>query len=202
MVDLPESSRESGNSEKFLVGSLEGLPGAQQNIVELYDNLRGLAHKYVNTPLARQEIPPTALVHEAYLKLEKVKGLDQASKTKYFSYAAKAMREILLNHYRTVSTKKRGGDMHRTTFDEAALLSINDGDSVVAVDEALRKLEEIDEFRARIVEMRFFAGMTIDEIAEATGRSRSTIKNKWTAARMWLRAEMSDMIVGDDKPNP
>ena len=137
------------------------LPGEEENMVLLYENLRRLARKYLRNDYQEQEIQATMLVHEAYLKLNDVKGLQGASKTKYFAYAAKAMRQILVSHYRKRSAEKRGGQLHKTTLKEHHIISIRRGEDVLALDEILHKLSQIDEFRARIVEMRFFAGMTI-----------------------------------------
>lgn len=199
MSEAPEHSADPGDHADNRAAALAGLPDAENNVALVYDNLRQLARKYLGSSYQNQEIEPTTLVHEAFLKLKNVKDLDEASRTKYFAYAAKAMREILLNHYRKRSAIKRGGNLRRTTFDESSIISINRRDDVLDLDEALKKLQEIDEFRANIVEMRFFGGMTIKEIAVATGYSQTTIKTKWAAARIWLRCELAEMR-GDTSP--
>ena len=161
-------------------------------LVELvYDDLRKLAARYMDGEKTGHTLQPTALVHEAFLKLIDQSQVDWRSKSHFFAVGAQAMRRILVNHAKGRNRIKRGGKLHRLPLDEAFTISLDDDDDVLALNEALEKLEAIDERQAKIVELRFFGGLSVDETAEALGLSKRTVEREWTACRAWLRRELA-----------
>ena len=162
----------------------------------LYGELRGLAGALFRSQQARHTLQPTALVNEAFLKIVKPEGgpTPWEDRAHFFAVAARAMRQILVNHARDRSAQKRGGglDARRVTLSGAAAPGGLDEVDVLAVDEALEALAELDERQARIAELRFFAGLTNKEVAEATGRSLRAIELDWTMAKSFLASRLGD----------
>lgn len=165
----------------------------------VYDELRRIAGGYMKRERPGQTIEPTALVHEAYLRLLKDKSPDWQGRTHFLAIAATSMRQILIERARAKQTAKRGGERDRITLDESVLADAAEpggGDAValdlLAIDEALDRLAALDALQARIVELRFFGGLTIDETAESLGVSPATVKRHWTLAKAWLRREVRD----------
>jgi RNA polymerase sigma factor (TIGR02999 family) len=162
----------------------------------LYGELRGLAGALFRSQKARHTLQPTALVNEAFLKI--MKPADGPSpwedRAHFFAVAARAMRQILVNHARDRSAQKRGGalDARRVTLSGAAAPGGPDELDVLAVDEALEALAALDERQARIAELRFFAGLTNKEVAEATGRSLRSVELDWTMAKSFLASRLGD----------
>lgn len=156
----------------------------------IYDALRGLAAAYLHQERRDHTLQPTALVHEAYLKLA---GKDDwKSQTHFQAVAANAMRQILVDHARAKKAQKRGGDWVRVTLSaEAAAQGAPDID-ILALDDALSCLAEIDQRKARVVELRFFGGLTCAEAAEEVGVSPKTAEADWYFARAWLRERLSE----------
>jgi RNA polymerase sigma factor (TIGR02999 family) len=138
-------------------------------------------------------VEPTSLVHEAYLKLVDQTRADWKSRSHFFSVGAQVMRRILVDHARRRARLKRGGGMVMVTLtdDQGRTLSVNSDLDVLAVDQILARLEDSDARQARIVEMRFFGGLTLDEVAESLGISRRTVAYEWRAVKAWMRAEMN-----------
>jgi RNA polymerase sigma-70 factor (ECF subfamily) len=160
----------------------------------VYDELRRLANKMLLRQPPGHTLQATALVHEAWLKLAAAApdGAEWEGRSHFLGVASKAMRQVLVNHARDARAQKRGGDeAHRVTLDECLGLVEGDAGDVVALDDALRKLAELDPRRARIVELRVFGGASIDEAAGALGVGVTTIKEDWRVARAWLRRELS-----------
>ena len=175
----------------------EGDRGAFDALFPLvYDELRFLAHRQRGTWRADLTLDTTALVHEAYLKVVDQQRLPAESRAHFFGVAAKAMRHILCNYARDRSRKKRGGGVAHLRLepgrDIAAQLELSDeqADTLSALDEALQALERVAERQARVVECRFFGGMSIEDTAAVLGVSPRTVKRDWTFARAWLRREM------------
>ena len=156
----------------------------------VYDEFRHLARHYLKAERANHTLQPTALVHEAYLKLVDQSRVNWQGRTHFFAVAAQAMRRILVDHARAHLRQKRGGGAHRITLDDAVALSPQREEDVLALDEALEKLAQLDERQAKIVELRFFAGMTVEEVAESLGVSKRTVEADWTMARAWLLREL------------
>ncbi len=160
----------------------------------VYDEFRQLAGDYLRDETRAHTLQPTALVHEAYLKLIDQTRVNWQGRTHFFAVGAQAMRRILVDHARGRHRDKRGGGWHRIALDEQLKVSPHRDADLLAVDEAIDKLATIDSRQAQIVELRFFGGMTVEEVAEALGVSKRTIENEWKIIRAWLRRE----LVGDE----
>jgi RNA polymerase sigma factor (TIGR02999 family) len=160
----------------------------------VYDEFRALARHYLAQERMNHTLQPTALVHEAYLKLVDQTRVDWQGRSHFFAVAAQAMRRILVDHARSRQREKRGGGRPRVTLDEAVALSPQKDEDVLALDEALEKLAALDARQAKVVELRFFGGMSVEEVAEALGVSKRTVEGDWTFARAWLSRELR----GDD----
>lgn len=156
----------------------------------VYDELRRVAARYLRRESPGNTLQPTALVHEAFLKLASQQRVDWQGRTHVLAIGAKAMRRILVDHAKRKRRLKRGGRMKRLELDEGAALSLERDEDLLAVDEALERLAQIDERQATIVELRFFGGMTVEEVAEALGLSKRTVEGEWTVVRAWLRREL------------
>jgi len=165
--------------------------GADELMELFYDDLRGLAQSHLQATPSDHVLQPTALVHEVFLKLVGSK-VDWRSRSHFFALGAKAMRYILVDYARESSARKRGGDRQRVPLADDLVVSTKRDEDVLALDEALRVLTEIDAERAEIVELRFFGGMTIKEVAEAIGKSPRTVDKQWAATRLWLRKYLAE----------
>jgi RNA polymerase sigma factor (TIGR02999 family) len=162
----------------------------------LYDELKELAGRQRRRWRGNYTLNTTALVHEAYFKLVGQSRIDVVSRAHFRALAARAMRHILCDYARDRATQKRGGDVELLPLEELwalpdqAVLSEEQSDSLVALDEALSRLEQIDPRQSRVVECRFFGGLTIEETAMAIGISARTVKRDWAMAQAWLHREM------------
>jgi RNA polymerase sigma factor (TIGR02999 family) len=166
-------------------------PAAAQLLPLVYDELRRLAAQKLAQELPGQTLQATALVHEAYLRLvdgNKVQRWD--SRGHFFAAAAEAMRRILIDNTRRKQADKRGGGWQRQELVEEELAIDSTGDELLAVDEALAKLARSEPETARLVELRFFAGLTLEEAARALGLAVRTAQRQWAYARAWLRREL------------
>ena len=158
----------------------------------VYEPLRAIAGRHLNREREGHTLQPTALVHELYLKLIDQRRVAWNDRAHFFAVAAQVMRRILVDHARRRNSDKRGGDMISVTMGAAADLAVAAAENfdVVALDVALEHLEKIFPQQARIVELRFYAGLTIDETAAVLNLSPATISREWTMARAWLRREL------------
>jgi RNA polymerase sigma factor (TIGR02999 family) len=156
----------------------------------VYDQLRALAGSYFRDQAGVQTLEPTALVHEAFVRLIDRRDEGWADERHFLAVAALAMRQILTDHARKRRAAKRGGGWRRITLGAAAGDPAARDVDIVDLDDALDELAELDERHARIVQMRFFGGMTTAQIADIFGVSRTTIDNDWRAARAWLNARL------------
>jgi RNA polymerase sigma factor (TIGR02999 family) len=169
--------------------------GREQALEELlpvvYRELRRQAARYLRRERQNHTLQPTALVNEAFLKLvdQKVQWQNRAH---FFGVAAQAMRRILIDHARTHQRVKRGGVAPKVTLDDAMIAAEERSIDVLALDEALERLAALDERQARVVELRFFAGLSVEETAEVMKISPATVKREWSMAKAWLHAELSD----------
>ena len=152
----------------------------------VYDQLRRRARHYLRGERPNHTLRPTALVHEAYLRLVNLDQVDWQDRSHFFALAARQMRRILVDSARARRYQKRGGGAVSVTFDEALAVSRRDPD-LVALDDALELLAQQDERKVRVVELRFFGGLTNDEIAAALGISSDTVTRDWQMAKLWLR---------------
>jgi RNA polymerase sigma-70 factor (ECF subfamily) len=172
-----------------ILSELKG--GNQQALDELlplvYDELRRLANGYLRKERVNHTLQPTALVHEAYLRLLGQNRIEWQNRAHFFGVSARLMREILIEYARGKNRLKRGGEFKtQIALDEAVSFSDQNRLDVVAVDDALSKLEQFDRRQARIVEMKFFGGLTIEEIGEVLDISPATVKREWSSAKLLL----------------
>ncbi len=156
----------------------------------LYDQLRGIAGACMRSERAGHTLQPTALVNEVYLKLAKSPVAESVPKSAFLAIAARAMRQVLVDYARGRLTEKRGGGWDRVTLDAGLAVTDSDGIDLIALDEALTKLSKQDERLGRVVELRFFGGLTIDEVAEVLSVSHTTVESDWKFARAWLKQRM------------
>ena len=169
----------------------EGDAGAFDELLgAVYGELRRLAAYHMRDARPGHTLQPTALVHEAYLKLVKCPDASWNDRSHFFAAAAQAMRHILVDHARARATGKRAGDAPRIPLDDVVDLAAADEVDLVALNEALERLAAVDPEAGRIVELRYFGGLTVPEVAEVVGVSRATVEREWAAARAWLRAEL------------
>jgi RNA polymerase sigma-70 factor (ECF subfamily) len=169
----------------------KGDRGAADKLLPLvYDEFRALARHYLAQERANHTLQPTALVHEAYMKLVDQTRVDWQGRSHFFAVAAQAMRRILVDHARSRQRDKRGGGRARVVLDEAVALSPQKDEDVLALDECLERLAALDARQAKVVELRFFGGLSVEEVAEALGVSKRTVEGDWTFARAWLSREL------------
>ncbi len=168
---------------------------AEELFPVVYDELRRLARGYLNRETPGHTLQPTALVHEAYLKLVDQKRADWKGKTHFYAVGAKVMRRLLVDHARERGALKRGAGWQNVSISEAldplggeAL----DREQLLDLDSALEQLAEIDEREARVVTLRFFGGLTVEQVAEVVGVSKRTVENDWRHAQAWLRLRLSE----------
>jgi RNA polymerase sigma factor (TIGR02999 family) len=166
--------------------SLERIVGA------LYDELRELARARLRDERSSHTLQPTALVNEAYLRLARQNRIDAGSRTQFFAVASNTMRRVLVDYARTRNRKKRGGGSERVPLEDVeALLTQEEADELLALEDALGRLAQANPRAARVVEHRFFSGLAVEEIAELMGVTTRTIHRDWIAARAWLRKEVA-----------
>jgi len=165
---------------------------ASQLIPVVYSELRRLAAGYMRRERVDHTLQATALVHEAYLKLVVQRSVNWQSRAHFFGVAAQLMRRILIDHARGHTREKRGGEQKRVSLDDAFVFSEQQADELLAVDDSLNRLAAIDPRQARVVELRFFAGLSVEEAAEVLGVSPKTIKRDWSVAKAWLYADLKE----------
>jgi RNA polymerase sigma factor (TIGR02999 family) len=165
-------------------------PAARERLVAIvYEELRRLAHHYMRGERIGHTLQTTALVNEVYLRLAGIDALQWRDRAHFFAMAATLMRRVLVDYARQRGREKRGAGVSVTSLDENAVAPKPAVD-VVALDEALGRLAAVDPQQARVVELRFFAGLTVEETAEALGISPATVKRDWATARLWLYNEL------------
>ncbi len=157
----------------------------------VYDELHRQAARFLRKERQGHTLQTTALINEAYLKLIKQRSVNWESRTHFFAIAAQAMRRILVDYAKTARRKKRGGDDLKLPLEEAMLVAAEEKSvDLIALDEALNKLAEQDERQARVVELRYFSGLSLEETAEALHISRATVATDWNMAKVWLYREL------------
>jgi RNA polymerase sigma-70 factor (ECF subfamily) len=177
---------------QLLMDMRDGRPQAAQGLMEvLYPELRRLAASYLKAQRPDHTLEPTALVHEAFLKLIDQTSPAYSGRAHFFAVAATAMRHILIDHARADQAAKRGGGWTRISLHDDVSPSAGSIVDVIALDDALKTLAELDDRQAKIVELRFFGGLTVDEVGEVLGISRSTVEEDWRMARAWLSRRLS-----------
>ncbi len=161
----------------------------------VYDELRRLARDYLRRERSDHTLQPTALVNEAYLRIVDQTQMSWQNRAQFFGLAAQLMRHILVDHARAHAAQKRGGLTQRLSLDEARVAVEERAAELVALDEALKNLAAFDERKSRVVEMRFFGGLSVEETAAALDVSDKTVMRDWSVAKMWLHRELR----GDDE---
>jgi len=179
-------------SERLSFDPTEADQGLAGLLPGVYEQLRHLAAGYLNGERPEHTLQPTALVHEAYLRLLKQEKVQWKDRAQVLGFGARVMRQILINHANARASQKRGGRAAvRISLDEALDFYDEFELDVARVDEALKELEEIDPRQAHIVELRFFGGLSLKEISDALGISIATVKRDWKIAKLWLHRELS-----------
>jgi RNA polymerase sigma-70 factor (ECF subfamily) len=169
----------------------QGDPAALDQLIPIVeDELRRLARRYLRHERAGHTLQPTALVNEAYLKLVAVRQVHWHDRSHFFAMSARLMRRILVDHARSRQSLKRGGGTPTVTLDEALAVSETPGDDVVAIDDALTALAAFDERKSRVVELRFFGGLSVEETAAVLTVSPDTVMRDWKLAKAWLAREL------------
>jgi RNA polymerase sigma factor (TIGR02999 family) len=158
----------------------------------VYTELQRLAHHQLRSERSDHTLQTGDLVHEAYLKLGALGHIQWQNRAQFFAIAAQAMRRVLVSYALRRTRSKRGGKRHQVPLDDAMIVSESKSDEVLALNDALLELEDINERLARIVECRYFAGLTIEETAEALDISPATVKRDWTLARAWLHRALGE----------
>jgi RNA polymerase sigma factor (TIGR02999 family) len=156
----------------------------------VYDELRRLASAYLGHERRDHTLQPTALVHEVYLRLVGQRCLGCEDRTQFFAAAATVMRRVLVDHARAKKASKRGGDQVKTALDAALACFEERAYNLIALEDALVRLAALDERKARVVELRFFGGLTVEETSRFLGVPVRTIEREWTLAKAWLRGQL------------
>jgi RNA polymerase sigma factor (TIGR02999 family) len=175
---------------------LQGWRGGDRDALDalvplVYKELRRLAHFQLRDERYDHTLQSAVLVHEAYVRLVGLKAPPWESRTHFFAIAAQLMRQILVDYARRHGAEKRGGSMCKLSLDDVMAVSRKKAVDVVALDEALQELARIDARQSRVVELRYFAGLSLEEISEALQIGPATVQRDWTAARAWLHREIS-----------
>jgi RNA polymerase sigma factor (TIGR02999 family) len=187
---MPEAPE---NVTQLLIGWGQGDKEALDRLVPIvYDELRRQAARYLRRERVGHTLQTTALIHEAYLRLVDQRNVHWQNRAHFFGIAAQLMRRILVDHARTKKRAKRGGSDLRVSLGDVQAVVKGKDLNVVALDEALDRLAEIDEQQSKIVELRFFSGLTVEETAEVLGISTATVKRDWSMAKAWLHREISN----------
>jgi RNA polymerase sigma-70 factor, ECF subfamily len=185
---VPESQEVTG----LLQAWGQGDETALQKLVPLvYDQLRAAARRYMAGERRGHTLQTTALIHETYLRLVNVRQVKWQSRAHFFAICARLMRRILVDFARSHGYQKRGGGAQRVDLDQALSVSSEPGANLVALDEALQRLAEVDERKGRVVELRFFGGLSVKETAEVLKVSADTVMSDWKLAKVWLLRELS-----------
>ncbi len=186
----------ASDSDKVTRLLLEWGEGNQQALEALvpliYKELRNLAHNFLYRERPGHTLQTTALVHEAYLKLIDQNDARWQNRAHFFAIAAQAMRRILIDSARKHAAAKRGGPQEKLSLDEVADIALEPDINLLKLDEALHELAKIDPRQSRIVELRYFGGLTIEETAEVISVSPATVKREWMMARAWLHQEITE----------
>jgi RNA polymerase sigma-70 factor, ECF subfamily len=183
---------ESPEITQLLAKASEGDKSSENQLLSLvYEELRRLAASYMRRERADHTLQPSALVNEAYLKMIGSDSLSWESRGQFYAAAARTMRNILIDYARGHTASKRGGIQQRVELHEGIAFVEGQAEEILAIDEALEKLKSLDPRQSEIVELRYFAGLSVEETAAALGISERTVKRDWSVARAWLQAELS-----------
>jgi len=194
---MPKSVPKTQNITAMLQEWNDGNREALDTLLPVvYEELRRQAHRYIKRERKNHTLQTTALIHEAYLKLLEQRNVECESRTHFFAIAANLMRQILVDYARTKGSLKRGGTAGKLPLEEAILIAAQETDvDLLALDRALNCLAEMDERQSRIVELRYFSGLSITETAEVLQMSPTTVKRDWNVAKAFLNHELSSRKV-------
>ena len=190
----PAPDNPQSDVTRLLLAWGQGAASAGDQLLPLiYDELHRQAARAMRRENGEHTLQATALVNEAYLRLVDQRRVQWKNRAQFFGVAAQLMRRILIDHARARHAEKRGGDIRRVTLGHAdeAVANDNDGVDVLELEDALQRLAALDERQARLVELRYFGGLTIEDTAEALGISPATVKREWSTARAWLHRELT-----------
>lgn len=177
---------------RLLIQWSDGDQSALDDLMPIvYDELRLMAKRFMRRQDSGHTMQTTELIHEAYLKLLGNQEKDWKNRAHFFGVASQAMRHILVDYARSKQSQRRGGQRQRVTLAESMFVSNERSDEIVALDDALSRLSKLDDRKGRVVEMKFFGGLNLDEIAEVLKVSIITVKRDWSFARNWLLKEIS-----------
>lgn len=193
-------TNEPSRDVTVLLASLSDTEAAERLLPIVYDELHRLAASQLSRERSGHTLQPTALVNEAYLKLVDQSASDWKDRNHFFAVAATAMRQIVIDEARSKAAHKRGGQAEHVPLDDDRVGSMNPLDDLLALDRALDRLARIDERLSRVVEMRFFAGYSVEEAAEVLGQSSRTVKRDWRKARALLLRDLHG-TGGEDGPS-
>lgn len=186
-------AEQASNVTDLLRALSQGRRDALDRLLPLvYDQLRRIAHGQLRGEQVGHTLNTTAVVHEAYLRLVKIEHVQWQDRAHFFAVAARLMRRVLIDYARARMREKRGGAAIRVPLDEAQDLAVGRADDLLALEEALTRLEALSERQCRVVECRCFAGMSVEETAIALGTSPATVKRDWAVSRAWLNRELRD----------
>ena len=188
-MDMPSASPQ--RVTQLLADWRNGNDAALTELTPLiYEDLRGLAHRYMSGQRADHTLQTTALVHEAYLRLADQTNPNWQTRAHFFAVVARAMRHILVDYAKRYRSQKRGGGGVKIELDEAALVSPEESKEIINLHEALESLATLDARKAEVVELKYFGGLNYDEIAEVLKISPVTVRRDWEFAKVWLYAEL------------
>jgi RNA polymerase sigma-70 factor (ECF subfamily) len=191
---MPDDPNQTPVTELLQAWSRGDRAALDQLLPLIHDNLRRLARQRLNSMAPGSSMQATALVNEMYLRLVDTGGVTCQDRAHFFAVSANLMRQIVIDQARTRGRVKRGGEWRRVALEDSELPSCHSDEGLLALDEAMSRLAAVDERKARVVELRFFAGMTNQEIAEAAGISVDTVKRDWTFAKLWLARELKSSL--------
>ncbi len=187
-----DAGEDAGDVTRLLARWQEGDRNAVAELIPIvYQELHDMARRHMRRERPSHTLQCTALVHEAYLRLHALDDVRWQNRAQFFAISARVMRHILVDHARARAANKRGGDAQIVPLDEALTVPAPQNVDLVALDRSLDKLAGIDERKVRIVELRYFGGLSIEETAEATGCSPTTVKRDWAIAKAWLFRDLS-----------
>lgn len=192
MLESPAvTTLSADNLTGLLIEWRQGDEAALDKLTPLvYDELRRIAHRYVQRERDGHTLQTTALVNEAYLRLAGQQKIEWQSRAHFFAVTAQVMRHVLIDHARRRHYAKRGGDLQQIPLDDAAMMSQHRAAELVALDEALNELAKLDPRKSRVVELRYFGGLSLEETSEVLEVSLMTVRRDWRAAKAWLYKEV------------
>jgi RNA polymerase sigma-70 factor (ECF subfamily) len=186
MTATPPGPSPTTETQLLLAWTAGDRRALDQMLPLVYDELHRLASSYLARERADHTLQPTALVHEAFLRLINQREVDWRNRAQFLGVAAGLMRRILVNHARDHAAAKRGGERERISLSLVEVPSGGPDVDLIALEDALERLAVLDERKAKVVELRFFGGLSVEEVAEVLGVSRATVEREWSFARAWL----------------